>query len=331
MMSPSIRAGSERTNNDIAISFAMPFQHQLEVRLNLNALRNFVAIVEAGSIREAADNLHIAQSALSRQVLGLEREFGAPLLSRLPRGVEPTAAGRIVLRHARLTFDQIRSAREEISAFEGLRTGQIRLAAIEPFASGPLPECITRFQASYPGIFFDVRVGSTRQVTTLVQEGIAELGVAYNAPRENGIVLRSSVRQPLVALVRPRHELAKAGIVKLADIAAWPLILPPAGSPTRLLIEEAARRSNAGLRRIGLESDSVALRLAVAQRTDGVAVLAHLSGQQYRDMGRLSMLPIEDDILSEGRLEILAAEGRTLTRATQRFERLLRAALKTAD
>jgi DNA-binding transcriptional LysR family regulator len=309
----------------------MPFRHQLEARMNLNALRNFVAIVEAGSIREAADNLHIAQSALSRQVLGLEREFGAPLLSRLPRGVEPTAAGRIVLRHARLTFDQIRSAREEVSAFEGLRTGLIRLAAIEPFANGPLPDCITRFQASYPGISFDVRVGNTRQVTTLVQEGIAELGVAYNAPREHGIVLRSSARQPLVALVRPQHELPKAGIVGLADIAQWPLILPPAGSPTRLLIEEAARRSNVRLGRIGFESDSVALRLAMAQRTDGIAVLAHLSGMAAYEAGALRMLRISEATLSEGRLELLAGEGRTPSRATQTFERLLRSALKSTD
>lgn len=299
--------------------------------MNLNALRNFVAIVEAGSIREAADNLHIAQSALSRQVLALERAFGAPLLSRLPRGVEPTPAGRIVLRHARLTFDQMRNAQEEVAALEGLRTGQIRLAAIEPFANGPLPDCLTRFQASHPGISFDVRVGNTRQVATLVQEGIAELGVAYNAPRESGIVLRASVRQPLVALVRPRHALAARDTATLADLARWPMILPPAGSPTRLLIEEAARRANVHIDRIALESDSVTLRLAAAERTDGIAVLAHLSGLASCKAGRLRMLSLSETFLSEGRLELLAGEGRAASRATQTFERRLRAALKSVD
>ncbi|GGF54409.1 LysR family transcriptional regulator [Azorhizobium oxalatiphilum] len=295
--------------------------------MNLNALQNFIAIVEAGSIREAADNLHIAQSALSRQVLALEREFGAPLLSRLPRGVEPTPAGRIVLRHARLTLDQVRSARDEVSAIEGLRAGQIRLAAIEPFAHVMLPDCIVRFQKSYPDISFDVRVGNTPQVTTLVQEGIAELGIAYNTPREAGLVLRSSSRQPLVALVSPRHPLADAASVTMDDVARFPAILPPKGSPTRLIIEEAARRANTPLRPIALESDSVALRLSLAQRTLGIAILAHISGLAERDAGHVRLLPITDDMLSERRLDLIAAEGRTLTRATREFERLLRGAL----
>nr|WP_249137655.1 LysR family transcriptional regulator [Bradyrhizobium canariense] len=294
----------------------------------MNALRNFIAIVETGSIREAADNLQIAQSALSRQILRLERDFGAPLLERLPRGVAPTTAGQIVLRHIRLTLDQIRGARDELTALKGLRTGKIGLAVIEPFASSVLPDCIARFRGTYPGIVFDVRVGNTRQVTTLVKEGISELGIAYNAPREAGIALRASTRQPLVAMVNPQHKLASASTLKLKDVAAWPLILPPGGSPTRLLIEEAARRSNTQIERILLESDSVALRLAVALRTDGIAVLAQLSGENDRNAGVLRMLPISDAMLSDGRLELLAADGRVLTHATQQFERLLRTTLK---
>ncbi len=331
-----IRAGRTPANNDIDLAFAMLEWHHLEdhhreADMNLNALRNFIAVVEAGAIREAADTLHLAQSALSRQILALEREFGAQLLERLPRGVVPTPAGRVVLRHARLTLDQMNGAREEIAAFAGLRTGQIRIGAIEPFASGPLAACISRFQARYPGIGVEARVGNSRQVARLVQEGIVELGIAYNAPRAEGLAVRAAARQPLVALVRPGHDLAEQDAVRLADLAGARLILPPAGSPTRLLIEEAARRARLILEQVALESDSVALRLAVAARTEGVAILAHLSGVAACAAGTLTMRPLADPLLGAGQLELLCGTGRTLSKATAAFERRLRTALKAVD
>lgn len=298
--------------------------------MNLIILKNFIAIVEAGSIREAADNLHIAQSALSRQIFALEREVGAPLLVRRARGVEPTEAGRILLRHARAAADQLSSAGAEIAAIQGLQSGFIRIAVIEPFATRPLPDCIARFQASYPGISFDVRVGNSRQITSLVREGVVDLGVAYNTPRDHEILLRTAVLQPTVAFVRPQHPLLARERVTLADFTDYPLILPPAGSPTRLLIDEAWRRAAVTPMRVGLESDSVGLRLAMAQHTNSISILALLSGRSSVDSGTLVELPFEDKLLSEGQLELIAARGRMPSKATLEFERILRSSMKTA-
>jgi len=296
--------------------------------MDLTILKNFIAIVEAGSIRVAADHLHIAQSALSRQVLALERELGAPLLIRRPRGVESTEAGRILLRHARAAADQISNAGAEIAALQGLQRGLIRIAVIEPFAKRPLPACIARFQARYPGISFDVRSGNSRQITSLVQEGVVDLGVSYNTPRDSSILVRAAVLEPTVALVRPRHPLADLDHVAMADFADYPLILPPAGSPTRLLIDEAWRRASLTPMKIGLESDSVGLRLALAEQTESISLLARLSGRPNVEAGTLVELPFADRLLSEGQLELLAAKGRMPSKATLQFERLLRSSIK---
>jgi len=296
--------------------------------VNLVNLRNFIAILESGSIREAADNLHIAQSALSRQVLALERELGAPLLIRRPRGVEPTEAGRILLRHARAAADQLSSAGSEIAALRGLRSGLVRIAVIEPFAIRPLPDCIARFQARFPGVTFDVRVGNSRQITSLVREGVVDFGVAYNTPRDNGILLRAAVTQPIVALVRTGHLLTRCTRVTLGDFAEYPIILPPSSSPTRLLIDEAWRRANVTPMKIGLESDSVGLRLALAEHTNSISFLARISGRPNVEAGTLIELPFEDKLLSEGQLELLAAKGRMPSEATLQFERILRSSIK---
>jgi DNA-binding transcriptional LysR family regulator len=77
-------------------------------------LRYFSAIARHGSIREAAEELHIAQSALSRQIQKLEEDFGVPLFQRHARGVKLTSAGEIFLRHAQTNLRQIERVRDRI-------------------------------------------------------------------------------------------------------------------------------------------------------------------------------------------------------------------------
>ena len=126
------------------------------------SLRYFAAVARHGSIREAAEELHVAQSALSRQIQKLEQDFGVPLFQRHARGVELTSAGEIFLRHARSSLRQTERVRSELDALKGLRRGTINLQAIESLVPGVLPQAILRFSARHPGITFEVTDRSHR-------------------------------------------------------------------------------------------------------------------------------------------------------------------------
>lgn len=299
----------------------MRFWHRRGRVVNLAALRSFIAVTEAGSFRAAAEHLHVVQSVLSRQIIALEREIGAVLLTRKPRGVELTRAGEIVLKHARASLGHIDLARAEIAAVEGLRTGRVSIAAIGPVADAILPQAIVAFARIHPGIGFDVRVGNTPHVLGLLSEGVVELGVAYNAPLTDGLHVRCSIEQPLVAVVRAGHPLADEGGQTLPALAEWPAILPPRGSPTRLLIDEAARRADVRLRDVLLESDSVGLRVALAARTDAVAILAPLSAATAEQVRAIA---ISDPMLGVGRIDLLASDVQAISPATTAFEPVLR-------
>src|SRR6202163_2091908 len=81
--------------------------------MELRHLRYYVAVVEAGSLTEAAEKkLHTSQPSLSRQIRDLEYQVGTELLTRTASGVVPTAAGRAFLDHARLALAQVDAARE---------------------------------------------------------------------------------------------------------------------------------------------------------------------------------------------------------------------------
>ena len=93
------------------------------MRLDLRALRSFVAVASAGSISSAAQSLHIAQPALSVQIKQLEEQLGAALFDRHPRGVVPTAVGERLLGHA---VEILR--RVDVAHLDARRSAQARAA-----------------------------------------------------------------------------------------------------------------------------------------------------------------------------------------------------------
>ena len=295
--------------------------------MDVDALRYFLAVVEARSVRGAAEDLHVAQSALSRQIIGLEKELGVALLVRLPRGVKPTEAGQMLARRARSVMDQLASARSDISALNGLTTGKVAVSAIEPVAEDLLMASMQRMQKAHPAISFDIRVGNSAKVTSLLREGIVELAIAYNAPHDRDIVIRAESRVPLVALVDERHPLAGRSNCAFQELSPWPLVLPPAGSPTRMLIDEAARRSSLPPLQIALESDSVPVRLAFLPQRGAVAIMADMSGRMARPGNRIIAITITDMLLAGGTLQLLANRDHQLSPAAAAFERILRGAM----
>ncbi len=131
-------------------------------------LRYFAAVARHRSIREAAEELHIAQSALSRQIHKLEEDFGVPLFHRHARGVELTSAGEIFLRHARSSLRQIERVRSELDALKGLRRGTVTIQSIESLVQHLLPRAIARFSERHPGISFDVTIDGSDHVVAAV-------------------------------------------------------------------------------------------------------------------------------------------------------------------
>src|ERR1700676_4106979 len=122
-------------------------------------LRYFTAVARHGSIREAAEELHVAQSALSRQIQKMEKELGAPLFQRHARGVE-------------------------LQALKGLRRGTGNVHSIESLVPHLLPRVVARFSMRYPGINFEIIIDGSDRVVAAVREGRTDIGLAFYPPAE---------------------------------------------------------------------------------------------------------------------------------------------------
>src|SRR3954453_16256600 len=151
--------------------------------LDLVTLRIFKAAVEERSLARAAEREHLALSALSRRIADMEARLGTTLLRRHDRGVEPTAAGEVLLRHLGPLFDLLDRAFADIEAFAAGARGHVRLHANISAVAGFLPEALASFLAANPGIEVSLEERFTADIMHAVRTGAGDLGGASGPMR----------------------------------------------------------------------------------------------------------------------------------------------------
>lgn len=223
------------------------------------ALRYFLAVIRSGSMRGAAEALHVAPSAISRQIAELEAAHGLPLLERQPRGVVPTEAGRVLAAHAQRREEEALLLRDQMRRLRGGEGGVVRLCCGPGFLADLLDNGLAGFAAAHPGIGFQVSLGGTDRIQDAVAEGEADLGLAYNPPARAGLESLAVASQPLAAILSPDHPLAaQVEPLPLRRLAGEPLGLLPAGHGIRHLLARA--EADGGFRMVPrLETASIEL------------------------------------------------------------------------
>ena len=143
--------------------------------------RNFVQIVDSGTISAAAKKLHIAQPALSNQVKLLEEKYGSQLLERGPRCVTLTPAGKILYEHAK-SIDLLESSLvQEIKDLQSGTVGTLHFGAISTQPEKFSAELLLGFHAIYPNIRFRISEGSSIEIMRLLKDGLIEVGILRSA------------------------------------------------------------------------------------------------------------------------------------------------------
>ena len=290
-------------------------------------LRYFTAVARHRSIREAAEELHIAQSALSRQIHKLEEEFGVPLFHRHARGIELTSAGEIFLRHARSSLRQVERVRSELDALKGLRRGTVSIQSIESLVQHLLPRAIARFSERHPGISFDVTIDGSDHVVAAVREGRTDIGIAFYSPAERDLTTIFKIREPLVALMSARHPLAKKPRISLAESMTYPIALPARNTGSRILIDVACKAAGIAIAPV-LESNSIQLKVHFVHVNHGITFLSRLSAWDSLRAGELVAVPIRDRIVNGATIDAITHASRQLPIAAEEFLRFLQGELQ---
>ena len=258
--------------------------------MDLRSISYFVKIANVGSITGAAEQLGVAQSALSRHVRGLEDELGMPLLARGPRGVRLTGAGLQFLERCQRVMREITLAKEELRMRKEVAPRGTVVLGISP-TIGPLllPGSIERAQQQCPEVFLRVVEGYSPALFDALLAGKIDLAVLMSPLVTRALTLRPLVAEPIVVLTPPQPRNARR-FYTLAELAKTPLIVTAAA---REIVEEQLRRIDA---KPIIQSEVGAIEPIRRLLLRGIGVTA-LPVSTFRDdivAGRIAAYPIAD-------------------------------------
>jgi DNA-binding transcriptional LysR family regulator len=197
--------------------------------MDLDQLRSFLAVAQAGGFSRAARAVHSTQPTLSRQVQALEHELGRPLFDRLGRRIEMTAFGRSVAARAQSILDQADALASATRAPAAQAAGVLRLGLADSVVLGRFPRLLQRFRASYPAVREQVRTATSPDILRWVKDGVCDAGLCMLPGAHPGLVLRELWTDRFVAIVPAGHALA-GRTAKLPRFAAERQIALPAES-----------------------------------------------------------------------------------------------------
>lgn len=192
--------------------------------MHFEELRWFVVLAETEHVTDAAAELGVSQSTLSRALTRIEEHAGSPLFDRVGRRVQLNVYGRIMLEHARRSLAEIGSATDRIAALRNPDTGRIRVAFLHSLANWYVPEQLRRFRAEAPGIVFDLFQGPAHEITQRVLDGGSDVAITSPRPDASSFAWRGLYVERLCLAVPPGHRLASRKRVSLSVAADEPFV-----------------------------------------------------------------------------------------------------------
>jgi DNA-binding transcriptional LysR family regulator len=290
-------------------------------------LRYFNEVARLGSIRKAADRLHVAPSAVSRQIAQLEHELDAVLFERSKMGVQLTSAGEVLVRQTNRIFRDLDRARAGIDDLRGLKRGEVSLWAMEGVVSGLLPTVLSTFHQKFPGVSFNIQTSSTDRIVEALLDDVADIGITFNATTRAEIEVVAEYIEPISCLVSPNHEYASRRKLSLAEICKMPLALPEHSFGLRQVFERAVRKAKLQPK-VLITTNSLELTKTMAATGEAIAFMPALTVVRELISGALQVIPVTDEDFAHARSSISIHRDRPLPHAAREFLRMLSGEMK---
>lgn len=234
--------------------------------MELRQLRYLDAVARHRHFTRAAEELHVAQSALSAQIRKLEAELGVPLLERTTRSVELTQAGEVVLARARNALAEAQALRDEVEELRGLVRGTVAVGALRPAGEVNVPALLAEFKRVHPGIEIQFREGTVGDMIEQLNADALDASFALEAgPWPESIEKAELSAEELVVAVAPGHPLAEERPLRVAELDGAELIAFREGSAVRRAMDEALARAGADVRVLLEGSNETLVRALVVE------------------------------------------------------------------
>ncbi|MBP7565475.1 MAG: LysR family transcriptional regulator [Burkholderiaceae bacterium] len=277
--------------------------HRLLAALRMRQLELIATLTDTGSVRAAAQRLHLSAAAVSKGLRETESLFGAELFQRLPRGLSPTAMGEMVTARARLLLNEVAQLADELAARQGGRADEVRVGAVPFLTWTLLPRILQEMQRVPGGELPRARVveGRLGDMCRQLEAGDIDVLVTMNMPselgglRSDGFVIEPIYDEQWTVVCSPHHPAARGSRVRRwADLVAEHWILPPRPTNARMMVEQVLLRRSLAPIVPWIESMNAITNLQLAAHGAGLTLAARCTLDAYLARGALVELPMED-------------------------------------
>lgn len=299
------------------------------IRISPTSARLFLAVLEEGSIARAAAREHIVPSAVSRRLAELEAAFGFKLVERGRRGVRPTPAGEALAHHARMLVQSIERMSLEMTEYgQGIR-GHVRVRASASSLAAGLPRHLQAFMRSHPHVRLETEELATPRVFRDIAEGRADVGVAPDIVRHDGLQVFPYDRYDLCVVVPRTHPLAKHASVRYAQTLRYEQIEPDYGTAVSMLLDGAAAQSSTP-KRVWVRVSGFESVVRMVGAGMGIGIAPSFLRDTHGPMYGLSFVPL-DETWAHPQVSVIVRNLDALPAAAKALVAQLRAVWKEAS
>jgi DNA-binding transcriptional LysR family regulator len=220
---------------------------------DLRQLRYFLAVAAEGSISAAATSIPVAQQSLSEQIRSLERQIGAALFTRGPRGVQLTPVGEELQVHARSLINQADRAFDRVQRVAGGERQTIRVGYLPSVGNYIVPPLVRSFAHTHPELVLTTEDFAIAALIEGLREGRLDAGLT-RPPLVDDIATEHVLTEPVAAVLPAGHRLAAAETLDLADLAGEPWVLTPRSSWERVQSLLALVAAGVGVTRLPMSA-----------------------------------------------------------------------------
>lgn len=228
--------------------------------MDLRQLRYFVGIVQAGSLSRAADQLHVAQSAISHHLASLESELGRRLVTRGPKGIVLTEAGRVLYRHAEAILRHLEFAKQDAANVPNAPAGRVSIGFPISLVALLGYELLVRIHSAYPRIVLHLIDANSSLLRERLVNGRLDVALLFTDKPERGLAVEPMFVEELFFITRDPDT----SPIQIADVARRPLLLAGPGSAIERTVQDAFKKHGLTVTPISEIDTHATLRRAIA-------------------------------------------------------------------
>ncbi|ADV15210.1 LysR family transcriptional regulator [Mesorhizobium ciceri] len=263
--------------------------------MELSQLRTLIHVAELGSLSKAADRLHIAQPALSRQVRMLEEELGFALFLRHGRGMVLSEQGKEVLKHAMRVMAEIDEIRATATPADAPLTGEVAIGlppTVADIISLPLAAA---FGKAHPNAKLRLVSAYTGYLLDWVHRGEVDVAVLYDPRMARSLRSRPLLLENLFLIGPPDAGFSTVRAVSFTSLAGKRLLLPSIKHGLRIIVERCATDAGITLD-VGIEADSYSALKDLVRNGHGWTILPLAPIHADVVAGQLTAAPLIDPV-----------------------------------